>query len=151
MGPSYRTQLSAAIARVVPVADFRTLDRRARERWGWEPLTLVWLLQILSRGATLGERFAEARIWLRHWRPTRRLADTYQGFVKALRRRGDVLTLWLHTTFRERMRQWLRDDDLVGGWRPLAVDGTRFDCPRSRSCQRAFRRAGRAKSPPQLV
>jgi hypothetical protein len=34
--------------------------------------------------------------------------------------------------------------------RPLAVDGTRFDCPRSRSCRRAYRRAGRKGSPPQL-
>jgi len=78
------------------------------------------------------------------------LANTYQGFVKALRRRGDLISFLLHMAFQDLMRQRLGDNDLIGGWRPLAVDGSRFDCPRSRSCQRRFRRAGRDKSPPQL-
>ena len=151
MALSYRTQVLAATARVLPVAEFRTLDRHSPHRWGYYPLAIVWLAQILSPAATLGERFADARHWLRGLAPTRRLAGTYQGFVKALRRRGDGLAFLLHTAFQDRMRRHLGESDRVGGWRPLAVDGTRFDCPRSRSCQRAFRRAGRAKSPPQLL
>jgi len=151
MSPSYRRRLCAAIAAVLPAADFAVPDRRSRARWGWYPLAFVWLFQVLSRGATLAERFAAARAWLRGLAPARRLAGTYQGFVKALRRRGDTLTFWLHTAFQERLAAWLGAADLVGGWRPLAVDGTRFDGPRSRSCQRAYRRAGRAKSPPQLA
>jgi hypothetical protein len=150
MGPSYRTQVSAAIGRVWPVAAFREMDRRRRDRWGWYPLAVAWLLQTISRGADLGERFADARGWLRRLSPTARLGGTYQGFVKALRRRGDVLGLWLRAAFQDRMRDWLGDDDLVGGWRPLAADGTRFACPRSRSCQRAFRRASRDKAPPEV-
>jgi Transposase DDE domain len=150
MGPSYRAQVAAAIGRVLPVAEFRDLDRRSRDRWGWYPLAVAWLLQTVSRGADLGERFADARGWLRRLVPTARLGRTYQGFVKAVRRRGDVLGLWVRAAFQDRMRQWLGDDDRVGGWRPLAVDGTRFACPRSRSCQRAFRRAGRDKGPPEV-
>ena len=151
MAQSYRTQLSAAIGRILPVADFRALDRQGRDLWGWYPLSFVWLFQIFSRGATLGERFREVRVWLRRLAPSVALADTYQGFVKALRRRADVLSVWLNTAFQQRLQHWLRDDDLIGGWRPLAVDGTRFDCPRSRSCQQRFPLAGRAKSPPQLA
>jgi Transposase DDE domain len=151
MGPSYRKQMCVAIARVLPVDDFRDVDRRTRCRWGWYPLAMVWLLQILSRGVSLAERFEESRRWLRGLAPTLRLAGTYQGFVKALRRRGELLTLWIHAAFQERIRQWCGDADLVAGFRPLAVDGTRFDCPRSRSCQRRFRLAGRDKSPPQLT
>lgn len=151
MGPSYRKQMCVAIARVLPVDDFRELDRQERCRWGWYPLAMVWLLQVLSRGVSLAERFEESRRWLRGLAPTLRLAGTYQGFVKALRRRGDLLTMWIHTAFQERIRQWCGDADLVAGFRPLAVDGTRFDCPRSRSCQRRFRLAGRDKSPPQLT
>jgi hypothetical protein len=151
MAQSYRIQLQAATARVLPTDDFRHLDRLAPQRWGYFPLAFVWLAQVLSPAATLADRFADARHWLRGLAPTRRLADTYQGFVKALRRRGDSLALLLHTAFQERMRQHLGDDDLVGGWRPLAVDGSRFDCPRSRSCQKSFPRAARKKSPPQLL
>ena len=137
MAQSYRIQLQAATARVLPTEVFRDLDRLAPQLWGYLPLAFVWLAQILSPAATLADRFAEARHWLRGLAPTRRLADTYQGFVKALRRRGDTLALLLHTAFQERMRQHLGDDDLVGGWRPLAVDGSRFDCPRAAPARRA--------------
>lgn len=150
MAQSYRTQLLAATARILPIDLFRLLDRRVPQTWGYFPLALVWLAQLLSPATTLAERFAEARRWVRGLIPTRRLATTYQGFVKALRRRGDLISFLLHNAFQDLMRERLGDDDLIGGWRPLAVDGTRFDCPRSRSCQRRFRPAGRDKSPPQL-
>jgi Transposase DDE domain len=151
MAQSYRTQLLAAIAEVLPVRAFRELDRTSPDRWGWYPLAVVWLLPILCPGATLKDRFAQGRIWLRRLAPRLRLAGTYQGFVKALRRRGEMLTFWLRTAVQERVREQLGNDDLVGGWRPLAVDGTRFDCPRSRSCQKEFPLASRRKSSPQLT
>jgi hypothetical protein len=151
MGQSYRTQLVAAIADVLPVHAFRSLDRTARDRWGWYPLAMVWLLPVLSQAATLKDRFAQGRGWLRQLAPTLPLGGTYQGFVKALRRRGEMLAFWLRTAVQERVRDRLGDDDLVDGWRPLAVDGTRFDCPRSRSCQRRYPLASRRKSPPQLA
>jgi Transposase DDE domain len=151
MAQSYRTQLIAAIAEVLPIDAFRSLDRSTRDRWGWYPLAMVWLLPILCQAATLKERFAQGRAWLRLLAPTLPLAGTYQGFVKALRRRGEMLTFWLRTTVQERVRDRLGDDDLVEGWRPLAVDGTRFDCPRSRSCQKRYPLASRKKSPPQLA
>jgi Transposase DDE domain len=151
MSVSYRMQLRAAIAWALPLDELRAADRAHRDRWGWYALTVVWLFQTFSRGATLAERFTDARGWLRGVSPAVRLAGTYQGFVKALRRRSEVLSLWLHTALQERLSHWLRDDDRIAGWRPLAVDGTRFDCPRSRSCQRQFRPASRAKAPPQLA
>ena len=151
MAPSYRTQLTAAIAEVLPIDGFRAVDRTGRGRWGWYPLAVVWLLPVLCPAATLKDRFAQGRTWLRGLAPTARLAGTYQGFVKALRRRGEVLSFWVRTAVQERLRDRLGDDDLVDGWRPLAVDGTRFDCPRSRSCQRGYPLASRKKSPPQLA
>jgi hypothetical protein len=148
---SYRTELIAAIAEVLPIGDFRALDRTSSDRWGWYPLAMVWLLPVLCQATTLKDRFAQGRVWLRQLAPTLPLAGTYQGFVKALRRRGAMLTFWLRTAVQERVRDRLGDDDLVDGWRPLAVDGTRFDCPRSRSCQRRYPLASRKKSPPQLT
>src|SRR5438445_5140437 len=150
MAQSYRTQFLAATARVLPLDVFRLLDRHTPQTWGYFPLAFVWLAQLFSPAATLAGRFADARRWLRAVAPTRRLGNTYQGFVKALRRRGDLVSFLLHNAFQDLLRERLGDDDLVGGWRPLAVDGTRFDCPRSRACQHRFRPAGRAKSPPQL-
>jgi hypothetical protein len=150
MARSYRAQLCAATAAVLPAAGLRSVDRRCRDRWGFYPLAMVWLFAALSRGPTLAERFGDARGWLRGLAPRLRLAKSYRGFAQALRRKGEVLGLWLTAAFQERLAGWSGDADLVGGWRPLAVDGTRFDCPRSRSCQRAYRRAGRAGSPPQV-
>ncbi len=151
MGQFYRTQLTGAIADVLPIHGFRALDRTSHDRWGWYPLAVVWLLPILCPAATLKERFVQGRTWLRRLAPTLRLAGTYQGFVKALRRRGEMLAVWLRAAMQDRVRDRLGDDDLVEGWRPLAVDGTRFDCPRSRSCQKRFPLASRRKSPPQLT
>ncbi|HEY1432200.1 MAG TPA: IS4 family transposase [Stellaceae bacterium] len=139
------------MADVLPIQAFRSLDRTCRDRWGWYPLAMVWLLPILCPAATLKDRFAQGRAWLRRLSPTLPLAGTYQGFVKALRRRGEMLTFWMRTAVQERLHDRLGDDDLVEGWRPLAVDGTRFDCPRSRSCQKRFPPASREKSPPQLA
>jgi hypothetical protein len=150
MAPSYRAQLRAAIAAVLPVADFRSVDRRSRDRWGFYPLAVVWLCAAVSRGASLAERFADARGWLRGLAPRRRVPRTYRGFAQAVRRKGTWLGAWLTVTFQDRLAAFAGEADLVGGWRPLAVDGTRFDCPRTRSCQRAYRRAGRRGSPPQL-
>jgi hypothetical protein len=150
MARSYRAQLCAAIAAVVPVADLRDVDRRSRDRWGFYPLAVVWLFAALSRGASLAERFADARGWVRGLAPRLRLPRTYRGFAQAVRRKGSVLGAWLTIAFQDRLAAVAGGADLVGGWRPLAVDGTRFDCPRSRSCQRAYRRAGREGSPPQL-
>jgi hypothetical protein len=151
MAQFYRTQLTAAIADVLPIDAFRSLDRTSRGRWGWYPLAMVWLLPVLCPAATLKERFAQGRAWLRQLAPTVPLAGTYQGFVKALRRRGEMLSFWLRTAVKERLHDRLADGDLVAGWRPLAVDGTRFDCPRSRSCQKRYPLASRKKAPPQLA
>lgn len=150
MRHSYRRQLLQTMDWVLPaLGKDDAFD--ARERWAWFPLAFVWLFQVFSRCPTLGERFDDARGWLRKLLPTTPLADTYQGYVKAMRKRGDALVAKCRAAFQTRLWDWLGDDDLVAGWRPIAVDGTRFDCPRSRQCQRAFGSAAREKSAPQLV
>jgi hypothetical protein len=64
---------------------------------------VVWLLPILCPAATLKDRFAQGRNWLRRLAPRLRLAGTYQGFVKALRRRGEMLTFWLRAAVQGRV------------------------------------------------
>jgi Transposase DDE domain len=140
--------LASSIERLFGAA----LGERESRVQGWTSVALavVWLFQSFSRGATLEERFQDARRWLRTLLPGRRRESTYQGFVKALRR-TPILAEWIAAAFRERLREWSGPGWRIGGWVPLAMDGTRFECPRSKSCQRAFRLASRPKSAPQLV
>lgn len=143
-----RNRLASAVERLL---DASLADRSARAG-GWSSLALavVWLFQTLSRGASLDERFRDARRWFLELAPGWRLGATYQGFVKALRR-SPLLPEWVAAAFRERLREWSGPDWRVGGWVPLAMDGTRFECPRSRSCQKRIGVASRAKSAPQLA
>src|SRR3989442_1783812 len=108
MSASYRKHVCAAIASALPAHDLRSADRATRDRRGWYARTAVWLPQALSRGATLAERFAEARGWPRALAPALRLAGTYQGFVQALRRRAEALSFWLHPPPQERQSGWPR-------------------------------------------
>lgn len=119
---------------------------------GWTSVAVgvVWLFQSFSRGASLEERFENARRWVRTLVPRAKRRTTYQGFVKALRR-TPLVPEWIAAAFRERLREWSGPGFRVAGWVPLAIDGTRFETPRSRSCQRAFRLASRPKSAPQLT
>lgn len=118
--------------------------------WASVAVAVVWLFQSFSRGASLEERFENARRWIRTLVPRARRRTTYQGFVKALRR-SPLLPEWIAAAFRERLREESGPGWTIAGWVPLAMDGTRFECPRSRSCQRAFRLASRPKSAPQLA
>lgn len=142
-----RGGLGVAFERLLD-ASWKDGEPRA-QRWTLLSLAFVWLFQSLSRSADLEGRFQDARRWLQRLAPRRRGA-TYQGFVKALRR-GSLLPDWVAHALRERLSEWSGPAFRVSGWVPLALDGTRFECPRSRSCQRSFRLASRLKSAPQLV
>src|SRR5215218_976012 len=86
--------------------------------WSSAALAVVWLFQSLSRGASLDERFQEARRWLRTLVPGRRREATYQGFVKALRR-SPLVPEWIAAALRERLRAWSGPGFRVAGWVPL--------------------------------
>lgn len=151
MSHSIRARRSEVALLVERLLGACSADRRpAATGWSSLPIAFVWLFQTLSRGASLDERFRDARRWFLELVPGRRIGATYQGFVKALRR-SSLLPEWIAAAFRERLREWSGADWRVAGWVPLAMDGTRFECPRSRSCQKKIGVASRAKSAPQLV
>jgi len=101
---------------------------------------------------TLLDRFQTARSVLDDVLPRRRrVGRTYQGFIKALMARGDVLVPSIKTHLRAAIqtvagRHWKRF-----GWVIFAVDGTKIDCVRSVANERSFGIAGKAKTKPQQL
>ena len=78
------------------------------------------------------------------------IPESYQGFCKQLRAGGWTLFEQVLAELRPQLARRSRASWYHGGWIPFAVDGSRFDLPRSAANERAFRRAGRQRSGPQL-
>lgn len=152
----YRRNWVRFFRRTVPDVVWQRLAQAApacrdpRVRWVPAYLILAWVTIGWSVRTTLTERMAEACRWLTHrfparWRPGR----TYPGLLKATRRVGLDLfyRFWRHlrpTVIKRlgRARTWY-------GWTVLAVDGSRFDAPRTPANAKRLRRAGRTHTGPQ--
>jgi hypothetical protein len=97
---------------------------------GWSPgnTALCALVMSFSEASTLAARFRSARALLNSHLPRRRrVGRTYQGWVKALTRHGGSLVAALRSILRARTAGIIRAGELV----PLAVDGSKFDAPRT--------------------
>lgn len=95
------------------------------------------------------ERFAQARQAVMGMSGVT-LPGSYQGYVKQLQAVGLGLLKQVLAGLRLRVRRLAGAGWQVGGWVPMAVDGSRFDLPRSGSNERTFAVAGRERSGPQL-
>lgn len=97
---------------------------------------------------TLQERFSRARQLVHRLHPRWKLPVSYSGFVEAQLRT-------MHQIGPE-LRKLLRPEDswaeswLVHGWLLLAVDGTKFECPRTEANEQKLGCAGAEKSCPQV-
>lgn len=112
---------------------------RKGKRVLWTPalLCLCAVLMSWDPSPSLAQRFAAAGVSLSLLLPRRRRGDTYQGFIKALRRQAD-----LHEKIADRLRQamremagahWLRE-----GWCAFVADSSKFNCPRTAANEKAF-------------
>ena len=100
---------------------------------------------------TAGARFNSAwqtLVKMFPWR--RRPGKSYQGFIKALVKR----TPWLQRQVRDQLRRTMQEMAgacwHVAGWLVFAVDGSRFDLPRTEANECAFGGGGKGKAGPQL-
>jgi hypothetical protein len=112
-----------------------------RDECTWTPRWLAWaaLLWAWSDEKTLTERFRIARkIIGRQLGEQDRLAESYQAFIKLLRRWTEPLRQALMEAFRQRAEQSLRKVWKVGGWLVMAVDGSRLDVPRTRRNEQRY-------------
>src|ERR1700722_18929594 len=116
----------------------------APPRWALQPLVWVLLTLTWSTGKSQEERFATARaVYVAHHQRTRRPGTTLAGFLTALaklplpvlRALARGVRLRLHVLWGESLR--------VGGWLPLACDGSRVECPRSAELQKRLGEAGK--------
>jgi Transposase DDE domain len=106
-----------------------------RQDCTWTAQTLMYaaILWAWSDEKTLGDRFAVARKIIMFWFPGQpQPAESYQAFVKLLRKWTDPLIERLKTVFRRRMKALLTDVWLVAGFAVFACDGSRVDVPRTR-------------------
>jgi hypothetical protein len=151
---SYRHGLKEAIGKWLPGQFF--------SRWGvtagckWSPQRLFWMavLMVWSAEQTLVARFEATRQVLRSLFPKWPLGKSYTGWYEAQLRWIESLRPALSKRLRQQMqatavqhggRYWQRE-----GWCPFAVDGSRFECPRTVANEDGLGCAGRKKTGPQL-
>jgi hypothetical protein len=114
-------------------------------------LAFAAILMSWDEGASLGERFAQARKAVTTMFPSRRVVGkTYQGFVGRLlplqRQLVAVVRLALRGALQEMAGPfWTRE-----GLAAFAIDGSRIECPRTKANEAAFGQAGKKGCGPQM-
>ena len=144
----YREELTAEFEGLFPPHLFRRWPQHGNEEW--TPRKVLWVSVIMFwvSGKTLDEQFSQARRIVKFVKPDWKVPVSYSGFVAAQIRWwpfvGGVLI------------SRLRPDETLGsawrvkGWLLLAVDGTRFECPRTTKNEAGLGCAGRDKTAPQI-
>jgi hypothetical protein len=120
-------------------------------RWSLKALIWVLLLMTWGLGQSEAERFQTARAFYvaRHPR-SKRPGATWEGFQKALRRLPLRVLRALAAGVRQQLaRRWL-GPLRIGGYVPIACDGSRLECPRTAELEKRLGQAGKNGSAPTL-
>lgn len=154
--PPARGVLDAALAHFLTPHVWKQAHQAARScatssRWTLQPLLWVLLTMTWGTGQSQEERFATARaVYVAHHQRTRRPGTTLAGFLKALARVPMPVLRALALGVRQRLGVLWVDALRVGGWVPLACDGSRVECPRSAELQQRLGEAGKPGSAPSI-
>lgn len=108
------------------------------------------LLMSWQEPRQLVERFLMVGSQLRRLFPHWRLGRSYSGFAAALAAHGTTLLAAVVGELRRRMLAIAGSRARCDGWLPLAVDGSRVECPRTAANEQAFGCAGKQRTAPQL-
>ena len=114
---------------------------RFRDDCTWSPLHLASaaLLWAWADESTLVERFVTARkITALLYDPQQEFAESYQCFMKLLRRWTVALLAQLQAALRRRLRDALAEFWQVHGFALFGVDGSRIELPRTQSHEAAY-------------
>ena len=123
--------LSRAIDWLMDDAMFSSLVRHGNTNWKFVPLVTMALCWAWGGEAGLQERFRGGLNILARLFPRCAWGQTYQGFLKILRKWSDQLRTILKTRFRERMQRLAEEEERIHGWTVIALDGTRINAPRT--------------------
>lgn len=147
---------SQAWQALLPNNIFSLFTAHGNTDWQAPLLAMTAIAWSWSEADALGERFVAAREAVAQL-TTRQLPTSYQGFIKALKLWSDSLIAVLLAAWRDWMRTRSATLWRTQGYVPIAVDGTRVACPRSKSNERLLcarkidrRRATTREVQPQL-
>jgi hypothetical protein len=121
-------------------------------RWNEKSIIFQAILMAWEGSSTLKDRFRYARDCLIKMFPCRRRpGKCYQGFIKARTKLTQKISGHLQKHLGQHHQQMARSFWRIGGWVPLAVDGSLFKTPRTKSNQAKIGCAGRDKAAPQIT
>lgn len=131
--------LRQAIDALLPTRVFRGIKMRRGSKWSARMLAVVALLWAWSGLPTLGERFLDAcQVARKAFRWLPRTGETYQGFMKQLRKWHFALKVLGMGELRAVMKQDLFGQWKIAGYVIIAGDGSRVELPRTESNEAAF-------------
>lgn len=145
---SFRLQLVALIDELFPPQSFGQWPEHGNCQWTMQKLVWVTLLMTWVPGNTLNERFCMARRIVKKLKPRWHIPIRYEGFVQAQQRSWN--DCWNVLTARLRPSESWANAWRVKGWVLFAVDGSRFECPRTVANENGLGCAGREKTGPQI-
>jgi hypothetical protein len=136
-GVDQGAQLKRALTWIVDAGSFADLRLHGNVKWIPQHLVMLAVLLAWSSAPTMTECFKKAA------KLSKKLfgvlaVDTFQGLVRALVTYGPQLIPRLWTRFHVLMEQIAPQHFRIGKWLPLAVDGSRFTTPRTKSNERTF-------------
>ena len=131
--------IKQAVDWLLPSALFVGMSTRAGARWKPRMLAVAALLWASSDLTNLKDRFSHARkIVGRVFRWQMPPGETYQGFVKMLRKWHVELTLVIGPQIRVRMREALPGKWTIAGYVVFASDGSRVELSRTGALEKAY-------------
>lgn len=147
---SLPAQLHRAVKWLVDSPAWASFTPHGNTAWAFSELLLLTLFWVWSDVATLTGAFDHARNLARTLLGKVALTS-YTGFAAALDRWTSQLRPRLWSALHERMESVAGTHWRIGGWLPLAIDGSRTSAPRTRAnerglCPRRYGRGVKAKS-----
>ena len=120
-------------------------------RWSTSGLIKTLLNMTWCVGDSLEERFATARAaYVAGHQHSRRPGTSLAGFLKALAKLPMRALRALSDGLRARLAGEFAEPLRIGGYVPLACDGTRLECPRAAMLQQRLGEAGKPDSAPMI-
>ena len=147
----YRDDLMNAMGKSLPKQGLPLQTDKNNLRWTDRLLTIAAVLMSWDGSEHLKDAFENVWDCLAAMYPTRRRPGrTYRGFIAALRRRSALLLETVSAALRGKMRSLAGRHWRLGRWVPMAADGSRVECPRTKANEKKLGCAGRKKTGPQL-